>query len=114
MKQTPMALLSSYETSIIKGTKGSRADALTKDKRTKAILDNMLQCKGTVELADGTTVEASIEELLIASAINKELEEPKGLETIERLAKIRGEMDEKVIDVNVSLVDKDLARRALD
>lgn len=114
MKQAPMTVLSSYEASIIRGTKGSKADALVSDKRTKAILDNMLSQKGIVELPDGTTVEATIEEVLIASAINAELEKPKGLETIERLAKIRGELDDKVTEVNVSLVDKDLAKRALD
>lgn len=109
-----MALLSSYETSIVKGTKGSKADSIVGDKRTKAILDNMLKSKGVVELSDGTTVEASIEELLIASAINKELEEPKGLETIERLAKIRGEMNDTAVNVQLSLVDEDLRKRALD
>lgn len=114
MKQTPMAILSSYEASIIRGTKGSKADAIVSDKRTKAILDNMLSQKGVVELEDGTSVEATIEEVLIASAINAELQRPKGLETIERLAKIRGEMEDRVTEVNVSLVDKDLAKRAIE
>ena len=113
MKQAPMAMLSSYEASIIRGTKNSKGDVLVAEKRTKAILDNMLKCTGVVQLDDGTTVEATIEEILVASAINKELTQPKGLETIERLAKIRGELDDKVAEVNVSLVDKDLAKRAL-
>lgn len=108
-----MTVLSPYEASILRKTKGSKADALVADKRTKAILDNMLKCTGIVQLQDGTTVEASIEELLIASAINAELTKPKGLETVERLAKIRGELEDKVAEVNVSLVDKDLAKRAL-
>lgn len=75
----------------------------------------MLNCRGTCQLEDGTTVEASIEEILIAKAIKTEMENPKGLETIERLAKIRGEIGEqKTIDVNVSLVDMDLAKRAIE
>ena len=114
MKQAPMAILSPYEASIVRGTKNSSADIIISEKRTKAILDNMLACKGVVELEDGTQVEATIEELLIASAISKELEQPKGIETIEKLAKIRGELDDKVTEVSVSLVDKDLAKRALD
>lgn len=113
MKQQAIATLSSYEASIIRGTKGSKADALTADKRTKSIMDSMLGCTSVVKLPDGTDVEASIEELLIAGAISKELREPKGLETIEKLARIRGEVEDKVVDVNVSLVDKDLAQRAL-
>lgn len=114
MKNQPIALLSSYEASIVKGVKNSKADSIIANKRTKAILDNMLQCSGIVELPDGTTVEATIEELLIASAINKELLEPKGLETVERLAKIRGEIeDTKATEVRISLVDEDLAKRAL-
>ncbi len=113
MKQAPMSLLSPYEASIIRGTKNSKADVLTAEKRTKTILDNMLQCKGTVQLEDGTNVEASIEELLIARAISEELTKPKGLETVERLMKMRGELEEKSVEVNVSLVDKDLASRAL-
>ena len=113
MKQAVIGILSPYEASIMRGTKGSKADVLTSEKRTQAIMDNMLKSKGVVELDDGTTVEATIEELLIAAAINKELEQPKGLETVERLMKIRGELDDKVTEVNVSLVDKDLAQRAI-
>ena len=110
-----LATLSSYDASIIRGTRGSKADAIVKDKRTQTILNNMLNCQGTCELEDGTTVEASIEEILIAKAIKTEMENPKGLETIERLAKIRGEIGEqKTIDVNVSLVDMDLAKRAIE
>lgn len=112
MKQAPLEVLSPYEASIIRGTRGSKADLIVKDQRTKAILDNMLGMKTTV-LIDGTEVEASIEEILVASAISEELAHPKGLETIERLAKIRGEIGDKTIDVNVSLVDKDLASRAI-
>lgn len=112
MKQAPLEVLSPYEASIIRGTRGSKADLIVKEQRTKAILDNMLGTKTTV-LIDGTEVEATIEEILVASAISEELANPKGLETIERLAKIRGEIGEKTIDVNVSLVDKDLASRAI-
>ena len=114
MKDTFAVTLSPYESSILRGTKGSKADVLVADKRTQTILNNMLSAKKVVTLEDGTSVEASIEELLIASAINAELEKPRGLETIERLAKIRGELDDKVTEVSISLVDKDLAQRALD
>lgn len=115
MKQAKLAVLSSYEASILSHTdKKSRASAITASKRTKAIMDSFLGCSGVMELGDGTSVEASIEELLIASAIAEELRHPKGLETVERLAKIRGEVEDKAVDVNVSLVDKDLQRRALE
>lgn len=116
MKQeTILATLSPYEASILKGTKNSKADAIVADKRTRAILDNMLNCKCMTKLPDGTDVEASIEELLIAGAISYELHNPKGLETIERLAKIRGEVGEKnAMEVSVSLVDKDLSQRAIE
>ena len=112
MKQAPLEVLSPYEASIIRGTRGSKADLIVKDQRTKAVLDNMLGLKTKV-LIDGTEVEATIEEILVASAISEELAHPKGLETIERLAKIRGEVSDKPMEVNVSLVDSDLAKRAL-
>ena len=111
-KQTPLEVLSPYEASIIRGTRGSKADLIVKEQRTKAVLDNMLGLKTKV-LIDGTEVEATIEEILVASAISEELAHPKGLETIERLAKIRGEISDKPMEVNVSLVDSDLAKRAL-
>ena len=113
MKQAPLEVLSPYEASIIRGTRNSKADLIVKDQRTKAVLDNMLGLKTTVQLEDGTAVEATIEEILVASAISEELAHPKGLETIERLAKIRGEVSDKPMEVNVSLVDSDLAKRAL-
>lgn len=114
MKQAPLEVLSPYEASIIRGTRGSKADLIVSEQRTKRILDNMLGTKTSVILEDGTEVEASIEEILVASAISEELAHPKGLETLERLAKIRGEMSDKPIEVNVSLVDKDLAKRAIE
>lgn len=114
-KQAVLAILSPYEASIIRGTQKSKADVLTEGKRTQAIVNNMLKCKDIVELPDGTSVEVTIEELLIATSIQKELENPKGLETVEKLMKIRGELEDKgEVQLNVSLVDKDLAKRALD
>lgn len=113
MKHAPLEVLSPYEASIIRGTRNSKADLIVKEQKTKAVLDSMLGLK-TMVLIDGTEVEASIEEILVASAISEELAHPKGLETIERLAKIRGEISDKPIEVNVSLVDKDLAQRAIE
>lgn len=113
-KVNVLATLSSFDASIVRGTRNSKADAIVANKRTQTILNNMLECKQQVSLDDGTVVEASIEEILIAKAISAELENPKGLDTIKKLAEIRGEIGEqKTIDVNVSLVDKDLAQRAL-
>lgn len=108
-------VLSNYEKSILAGTKNSKADILTASKRTQAIVNAMLSAKAEdiVELDDGTTVAPTIEEVLIASAIQKELDNPKGLETIEKMMKIRGELDDKATEVNVSLVDQDLAKRAV-
>lgn len=105
--------LSPYERSILAGTKNSRADTLTAEKRTQAIVNAMLNCKVELELEDGTSVEPTIDELLVAKSIQAELEKPKGLETVERLMKIRGESDDKATSVNVSLVDQDLAKRAV-
>ena len=107
-------VLSQYERSILAGTKNSKADILTSSKRTQAIVNAMLASHAEeMELDDGTTVAPTIEEVLIASAIQKELENPKGLETIEKMMKIRGELDDKATEVNVSLVDQDLAKRAV-
>lgn len=105
--------LSPYERSILAGTKESRANTLTAEKRTQAIVNAMLDCTVKLELPDGTTVEPTIDELLVARSIQTELERPKGLETVERLMKIRGEQDDKATEVNVSLVDQDLAKRAI-
>lgn len=107
-------VLSRYEKSILANTKGSKADILTANKRTQAIVNAMLNAKAeAVELEDGTSVEPTIDEMLVAKALERELENPKGLETIEKLMKIRGELDDKATEVNVSLVDQDLAKRAL-
>lgn len=107
-------VLSRYERSILEGAKGSKADILTATKRTQAIVNAMLNAKSEpIELEDGTTVTPTIDEMLIAGALQKEIENPKGLETIEKLMKIRGELDDKATEVNVSLVDQDLAKRAI-
>lgn len=111
------ATLSTYERSILRGVRGSTVDLNTSSKRTQAIVNAMLgsaHIDKAVVLEDGTTVVPTIEELLIAKAIEKELANPKGLETIERLMKIRGELDDKSTVINnISLVDQDLAERAI-
>lgn len=109
------AVLSQYERSILNGTQNSsQASILTSGKRTQAIVNAILLSNvEPMTLEDGTTVVPTIEEVLVTSAIAKELENPKGLETVERLMKIRGELDDKATEVNVSLVDQDLAKRAV-
>ena len=115
MKQEAMVVLTPYETTLLGKKTNSKAVALTEDKRTCAILNNMLSQKSVVALSDGTSVEATFEEILVARAIAFEYMNPRGLDTLEKLAKIRGEVDDnKAIDVNVSLVDSDLAKRAIE
>ena len=117
MKQALTKALSSYETSILKNTKGSIADALVEDKRTRAVMNSMLGCKINYITDDGTEVFSTIEEVLIARAISAELKYPRGLDTIKRLAEIRGENEETAkinVSVSKSHVDEELAKRALD
>lgn len=114
-KNLQLSVLTSYERAIANGDFKRPSIEAAEGRRTRAIADAILssKCGEQIILDDGTVVEPTIEEVLIGRAIQRELESPKGIETVERLMKIRGELQEGNTTVNVSLVDADLAKRAL-
>lgn len=108
-----MQVLSGYERGIIGGMKESERDKIVDGQRTRAILNNMIQTKIEQQLEDGTMVTSTVEELIIASAIQDAIDKGS-MEKLMTFMKVKGEIKATDnIDVNISKVDEDLAKRAL-
>lgn len=113
MRKTSSLVLSEFEQSVLNGTKGSLADLQTKSKRTQSLVDTFIGAKVTVKLPDGTSVTPTIEELIVMQGLKTEIIKSRGFASILDLQKIRGEAVDGTKEVSLSLVDKDLAARAV-
>lgn len=110
---TALKVLSSYERGIIGGMKESERDKIIENQKTQALLNNMIQARVTQKLADGTEITASVEELIIASAIQDAIDKGS-MEKLMTFMKAKGEIKaNEQLEVNISKVDKDLEERAL-
>ena len=110
---TALKVLSSYERGIIGGMKESERDKMVESQRTQAILNNMIKARVKHKLDDGTEITASVEELIIASAIQDAIDKGS-MEKLMTFMKAKGEIKaNESLDVNISKVDKDLEERAL-
>lgn len=114
MKQPQNVTLSETEQKILANEQGSLVVVNTENKRTKAIVEQFLKQKVTTKLEDGTSVDATIEELITMKALTVEMVKSRGFQTLLDLQKIRGELvEKKEVEVGATRVDEDLKKRAI-
>ena len=114
MKDIGVVILSTYEKNILNKKKNSKADLIIRDEKTLTVLQNMLDQKVTQKLEDGTSVNATAKELIIASAIRDAINKGS-FDKLKVLLEITGEFKkEETHNLNISLVDQSLRERALD
>lgn len=117
MKKTSNAVLSPSERATMNGSKNSKVKSIIADQRVASIVSAFGQCKSAtgvkITLSDGTSVVPTIAEEIVYNALIQERDHSRGFQTLLDMQKVMGENKEEV-NVNVSLVDADLMKRALD
>lgn len=113
-KKFGTSVLSIYEQNIISNCVKSKGDKISENSKTLSILNCMLDSKIPTKLEDGTTINPSALELIIASAINNAIK--KGdLENLKTIMELKGEFKkEETHNLNINFVDKSLLERAND
>lgn len=107
-------MLSSYEKSIALNLPKTPADKKIADALTAETIKRMLKLPFALTMEDGTEVSATAEEFIVASAIGDAIERGS-FDKVQTMMKTTGELSNAVeAKVEVSLVDDDLAKRALD
>lgn len=106
-------VISSYERSLLKGSKKSKGDALKEEQIVKTTLKAMLSQKVDYELDDGTSVIATPLELIIGSAINDAIKNGsfKNVEIISRALNESDLASDKDVNLNISLIDKEFEKK---
>jgi len=114
MNKTGLKMLSSYEKNIYMGKKPTKGDNLIKDKITAELIKKMLNIPFNMKLEDGTNVTATAQEFIIAAAIGDAIDKGS-FDKVATMMKTTGELNNAVDGkIEISLVDKDLAKRALE
>lgn len=114
MNEIGEKVLSSYEKGVLKGLKRRDGDKIIEDKSSKATIERMLGQQVKYEMEDGTEVTATAEELVVASAIGDAIEKGS-FDKIKTMMQVKGELSgTEGVKVEISLVDKDLEKRALE
>lgn len=107
------AVLSSYELGILRGNRKTASDEITEQQCFKQVLQNQLGVNIVKKLPDGTEVTATAMELVTASAINDAIEKGS-IDKVASFMKVLGEFKEVTTEVNISQVDSDLEKRAIE
>ena len=89
------------------GIKETPADKLKKDRAIGKVVLNMLDVESEVELDDGTIVNMTVQEKLVAKRIQYELEHPEKID-LNAWAKVKGEAKDVVELQNASELFGDL------
>lgn len=111
MDSIGMNVLSAYERSVLKSGKGkTKSDGMAEAACTREKLKAFLGAKVSQRLPDGTQVECSAEELIIASAIGDAVSKGS-FDKVIAMMKASGQMDESVSVV--AKVDQDLLKRSI-
>lgn len=111
MDSIGMNVLSGYERSVLKSGKGkTKSDAMAEMACTREKLKAFLGAKVRQKLPDGTEVEFTAEELIIAAAIGDAVSKGS-FDKVIAMMKASGQMDESVSVV--AKVDQDLLKRSI-
>lgn len=111
MNKMGLNVLSGYEKSVLRyGKAKTKGDKAIEAICTREKMKSFLGCPVEQELPDGTTVEMTAEELVIASAIGDAIEKGS-FEKVIAMMKATGQMDDAVSVV--AKVDEDLMKRAI-
>ena len=113
MNKVGFKLLSKSEQAIAKGSKKGYADLLAEGSVIKGTLTKMLGVEISDTLEDGTEINATAIDMIVAATIADAYENPSTTK-LKDLTAIMGELKEKVdIQSNLSKVDEDLQARAI-
>lgn len=115
MTKTGLKMLSSYEKAVISNKKGkTKGERAIEDAMTKETIKRMLHIPFSHRLEDGTEVVATAEECIVAAAIGDTMDKGS-FEKVATMMKTTGEISNTIeVKGEVSLVDEDLAKRALN
>lgn len=111
---SPMALksVSSYEMGILSAMPKTKADALTATKRVKAIINDMLGVETVRTLEDGTSVNCTVAEAIVAATLADMMQKPS-VSKLKDLASIMG-IGEVNNEDGRSMIDRSFADGALN
>ena len=113
MNDYELAILTSYEKRVVKGKKKSKGDLITESCQIKNMLKTFLTTE-FIEDTDGEQIVATPLQHIVLGVV-KGLKEKCTVRELKDLMEIMGEhTDKKDIAMTVSLIDKDLASRAVD
>ena len=97
------------------GSARDKAAVMAVSSKVEDVVSRVLDGKMEVELKDGTVVSKSKMEVLVEKAVENEIANAD-FKSLLNLAKLKGELVENVnaTQVNVSIVDSDLEKRAIE
>ena len=97
------------------GSARDKAAVMAVSSKVEDVVSRVLDGKMEVVLKDGTIVSKSKMEVLVEKAVENEIANAD-LKSLLNLAKLKGELVENVnaTQVNVSIVDSDLEKRAIE
>lgn len=111
MDRIGMMVLSGYEKSVLKAGRGrTKGDAMAEAACTREKLRAFLGARVPQTMPDGTQVEFTAEELIIAAAIGDAVEKGS-FDKVVAMMKASGQMEDSVSVV--AKVDQDLLKRAI-
>ena len=97
------------------GSARDKAAVIAVSSKVEDVVSRVLEGKMEVVLKDGTVVSKSKMEVLVEKAVENEIANAD-FKSLLNLAKLKGELVENVnaTQVNVSIVDSDLEKRAIE
>ena len=97
------------------GSARDKAAVMAVSSKVEDVVSRVLDGKMEVVLKDGTVVSKSKMEVLVEKAVENEIANAD-FKSLLNLAKLKGELVENVnaTEVNVSIVDSDLEKRAIE
>ena len=97
------------------GSARDKAEVMAVSSKVEDVVSRVLDGKMEVVLKDGTVVSKSKMEVLVEKAVENEIANAD-FKSLLNLAKLKGELVENVnaTQVNVSIVDSDLEKRAIE
>ena len=97
------------------GSARDKAAVMAVSSKVEDVVSRVLDGKMEVVLKDGTVVSKSKMEVLVEKAVENEIANAD-FKSLLNLAKLKGELEENVnaTQVNVSIVDSDLEKRAIE
>lgn len=99
----------------VMGSARDKAAVMAASSKVEDVVSRVLDGKMEVVLKDGTVVNKSKMEVLVEKAVENEIANAD-FKSLLNLAKLKGELVENVnaTQVNVSIVDSDLEKRAIE